>query len=200
MEPESPTRTAIASVTASNSSFPRCPQNTELTKLMRKTISWARNWEETGNQKLQARANTMGVGGGGPRHPPPSPSQPPGEEREEPAPPEPLPTPVGKELFLGALLENDLSSLAAASRITSLRPCWPWKFLFHSRVSATDCVCISSETAASGEGPRARRSRLKAAEHSLDSQQDRPERGGTEAERRARGREAGGPGGLQALG
>lgn len=70
MEPESPTRTAIASVTASNSSFPRCPQNTELTKLMRKTISWARNWEETGNQKLQARDNTMGVGGGGPRHPP----------------------------------------------------------------------------------------------------------------------------------
>lgn len=35
--------TAIASVTASSSSFPRCPQNTELTKPMRNTISWARN-------------------------------------------------------------------------------------------------------------------------------------------------------------
>lgn len=38
--------TAIASVTASSSSLPRWPQNTELMKLIRKVIRWATNWKE----------------------------------------------------------------------------------------------------------------------------------------------------------
>lgn len=43
---ESLLHTAIASVTASSSSLPKWPQNTELMKLIRNIISWAKNWKE----------------------------------------------------------------------------------------------------------------------------------------------------------
>lgn len=71
---ENPIRTAIASVTASNSSFPRWPQNTELMKLMRNTINWAKNWEETENKELHMNANhhMSKERGAAPGVPPPS--------------------------------------------------------------------------------------------------------------------------------